>query len=108
MARLTAAGKLGCIIVFFAVVGGGYYYAKTHGLLDHKGETTSAIDTGSSRDVVPTTSSVQPHAEEQTVPDSSSTQSNPEVSTPVPQTQQPQQDASSNRGMQFLLNQGKN
>lgn len=34
MARLTAAGKLGSLVLFLAIAGGGFYYAKSHGMLD--------------------------------------------------------------------------
>jgi ABC-type amino acid transport substrate-binding protein len=37
MARLTAAGKLGALVVFLGIAGGGFYYAKSHGMLEKGG-----------------------------------------------------------------------
>ena len=102
MARLTAAGKLGCLIVFVAVIGGGYYYAKTHGMLEHKvAEETPATQV----DIAPQAQQPVQEAPEQqqSQPVQQVQEASPPVPVPVPQ----QQDASSNRGMQFLLNQGK-
>jgi hypothetical protein len=87
---LTKVAKKGLgLLVTLAVVGGGIY-AFQHMPQKHN----DPVDTGTAAPV----QAQQPEP---------APQSQPKVQPAPVEQQQPQTDASSNRGMQFLLNQGK-
>jgi hypothetical protein len=103
MARLTAAGKLACIIVFAGVVGGGYYYAKTNGLLTRAKAPEAVAEQSVDVAPAPAPAPVEQEPVQQAAPAPAPVDTTATAPAPAPS-----QDASSNRGMQFLLNQGKN
>jgi hypothetical protein len=91
---MTRLGRNLAIIVVLAVVGGGgYYAAKQTGILDKKVQQQTV-------DIQPAPPS--PQVAQPVVVQPAEQQEAPQVVQ-----QAPSSDASANRGMQFLLNQGK-
>jgi hypothetical protein len=104
MSRLTPLGKTVLCVLFVVVLCVGYYYAKSHGLFNRSQSLDVGTAAQSDTDAAPAPQQPVQQAPVAPEPASQAEQAPaPAVPAPAPQSQ----DASSNRGMQFLLNQGK-
>jgi ABC-type amino acid transport substrate-binding protein len=68
MARLTAAGKLGSLVIFLAIAGGGFFYAKSHGMLDKSTQGQESAQSYSATSAPAYQTPSQPPVQAQPVP----------------------------------------